>query len=136
MTSEGIIRLKEAGFSDQTVQVIIAERAITTAAFTVQDFLDMKKAGICEKTIRMLIHENSFLKNRIPIVYGKDIRSIRFTSAEDIIALKKAGFSDQVIQAIITVAGDRNEIEREEALDLLREMNIRIDLRGQNEPAR
>lgn len=130
LNSESIIRLKEAGLSDQTIQVIVAQKVVETAAFTVEEIVNMKKAGLSEETIRMVINESSFLKHSQPIVYGKAIRSIQFTTAQDIIELKKAGISDEVIQAIITVAGDSNESERNEALDLLEDMNIRIDLRG------
>jgi hypothetical protein len=130
LNSESIIRLKKAGLSDQTIQVIVAQKVIETAAFTVEEIVDMKKAGLSEETIQMIIRESSFLTHSQPIVYGKAIRSIQFTTAQDIIELKKAGISDDVIQAIITVVGDSNESERNEALDLLEDMNIRIDLRG------
>ena len=130
LNSESIIRLKDAGISDETIQVIVAQKIIETAAFTVEEIVNMKKAGLSDETIRMVINESSFLKHSQPIVYGKAIRSIQFTTAQDIIELKKAGISDDVIQAIITVVGDSNESERNEALDLLEEMNIRIDLRG------
>lgn len=130
LNSESIIRLKEAGLSDETIQVIIAQKIIETAAFTVEEIVNMKKAGLSDETIRMVINESSFLKHSQPIVYGKAIRSIQFTTAQDIIELKKAGISDDVIQAIITAVGDSSESERKEALDLLEEMNIRIDLRG------
>jgi hypothetical protein len=130
LNSESIIQLKKAGLSDETIQVIVAQKIIETAAFTVEEIVDMKKAGLSDATIRMIMNESSFLKHSQPIVYGKAIRSIQFTTAQDIIELKKAGISDDVIQAIITVVGDSNESERDEALDLLEEMNIRIDLRG------
>jgi hypothetical protein len=131
LTSESIVRLKRAGFMDQTIQVIISEKVVETAAFSVQEIVDMKNAGISEKTIRMMVRENSFLRQRKPIIYGKDIRSIQFASAGDIIALKNAGVSDETLQAIIAVAGSRDDINREEALELLRHMNIRIDMRGE-----
>ena len=130
LNSESILRLKDAGISDQTIQVIVKEKAIETATFTVGEIVDMKRAGLCEKTIRMIIRENSFIRNSKPIVYGKDIRSIRFTTARDIIELKNAGISDEIIQAIIVAVGDSEESERREAFDLLKDMNIRIDLRG------
>ena len=130
LNSESIIRLKEAGLSDETIQVIIAQKVIETAAFTVEEIVNMKKAGLSDETIRMAINESSYLKHFQPIVYGKAIRSIQFTTAQDIIELKEAGISDDVIQAIITVVGDSNESERKQALDLLKDMNIRIDLRG------
>ena len=89
----------------------------------------MKKAGLGEKTLQMLIKENSYLRDTEPIIYGKDIKTLRFTTVQDVIELKKAGLSDEVIQAMIAVSGERYYAEREEALDLLRDMNILLDLR-------
>jgi len=89
----------------------------------------MKKAGLSEKTIQMVIREGSFLKDTAPIVYGKDVRSIEFTTAQDIIELKKAGISDEVIQAILYVVGESSDSQRQDAWELLRDMEIRVDLR-------
>ena len=130
LNGEGILRLKKAGISDQTIEVIIRERAIETAAFSVQEIVDMKNAGLSDATIRMVIEENSFLKNSDPVVYGEKVRTIRFTTVQDIIDLKNAGISDEVIQAILTVVGDSEASERQAAWDFLKDMNIRVDLRG------
>ncbi len=130
LNGEGIVRLKKAGVSDETIAVIVNERAIETAAFSVQEIVDMKTAGLSEKTIQMMIRENSFLKNADPIVYGDKVRTLRFTTVEDIIDLKNAGVSDEVIQAILTVVGDSEASDRKAAYDFLRDMNIRVDLRG------
>ena len=129
LNSESIVRLKGAGVSDQTIQVMIREKVIETAAFSVQDIIDMKKAGLGEKTIQMVIQEGSFLRDTAPVIYGKDVRSIEFATAQDIIELKKAGFSDEVIQAIICVVGESSDAQRKDAWDLLRNMEIRVDLR-------
>lgn len=129
LNSESIVRLKAAGVSDRTIQVMVREKAVETSAFSVQEIIDMKKAGLSEKTIQMVIREGSFLKDTAPIIYGKGVRSIEFTTAQDIIELKKAGISDEVIQAIIYVVGESTDSEREDAWELLRDMEIRIDLR-------
>jgi len=129
LNGKGVVQLKRAGVSDQTIQLIIKEKIIETAAYTVQDIVDMKKAGLGEKTLQMLIKENSFLRDTEPIVYGKDIQTLRFTTVQDVIELKQAGLSDEVIQAIIAVSGERYYAEREEALDLLRDMNLLLDFR-------
>ena len=130
LNSESIVRLKQAGVSDATIQLIVREKVVETAAFSVQEIIDMKKAGLSEKTIQMVIREGSFLKDTAPIIYGKDVRSMEFTTANDIITLKNAGVSNEVIQAIITVVGDSVDSERKDAYRLLEEMQIRIDLRG------
>ncbi len=129
LNSESIVRLKQAGVSDTTIQLMVREKVVETAAFSVQEIIDMKKAGLSEKTIQMVIQEGSFLKDTAPIIYGKDVRSIEFTTAEDIIALKNAGVSNDVIQAIITVVGDSTDSDRRDAYRLLEDMQIRVDLR-------
>ena len=130
LNGEGIVRLKKAGVSDETIAVIVEERAIETAAFSVQEIVDMKTAGLSEETIQLMITENSFLKNADPIVYGDNVRTIRFATVKDIIDLKNAGVSDEVIQAILTVVGDSEASDRQAAYELLKDMNIRVDLRG------
>ena len=129
LNSESLIRLKKAGVSDVTIQMIVREKVIETAALSVQEIVDMKKAGLSEKTIQMVIQEGSFLKDTAPIIYGKNVRSIEFTTAEDIVELKKAGLSDEVIQAIIYVVGESTDAQRKDAWDLLRDMEIKVDLR-------
>ncbi len=129
LNSESIVRLKQAGVSDTTIQLMVREKVVETAAFSVQEIIDMKKAGLSEKTIQMVIREGSFLKDTAPIIYGKDVRSIEFTTADDIIALKNAGVSNDVIQAIITVVGDSTDTDRRDAYRLLEDMEIRVDLR-------
>ena len=129
LDSKSIVRLKKAGVSDPTIQTVVREKAVDTAAFTVDEIIDMKRAGLSEKTIQMVIEEGSFLKDTAPVVYGKDIRSIEFTTARDIIELKKAGVSDEVIQAIIYIVGESSDSQRQDAYDLLEDMQIRIDLR-------
>jgi hypothetical protein len=129
LNSESIVRLKEAGLSGATIRLMIREKTVETAAFSVQEIIDLKKAGLSEKTIQMLIQEGSFLKDTAPIVYGKDVRSIEFSTARDIIELKKAGISDEVIQAIIRVVGESMDSERQQAFDLLEKMKIRVYLR-------
>jgi hypothetical protein len=102
---------------------------IIISCVTVLLFIDMKKAGLGEKTIQMVIQEGSFLKDTAPIIYGKDVRSVEFTTARDIIELKKAGISDEVIQAILYVVGESTDSQRKQAYDLLEDMEIRVDLR-------
>jgi hypothetical protein len=125
-----IVRLKQAGVSDQTIELIIQEKVIETAAFTVEDIIDIKRAGLSERTLQMLINESSFLKKAEPVVYGKDISSLRFVTASDVIEFKRAGFSDEVIQSILAVAGEHYTSEKELAWDLLRNLDIRVYLHG------
>ena len=130
LSGKGIVELKKAGVSDQTIALIAKEKVIETAAFSIDDIVAMKKAGVGETTLQMLVKEGSFLKNSEPIVYGKNTRPIRFTTARDVIELKQAGLSDEVIQAIIAVTGERYYSQHEEAFDLLQGMGVVVDTRS------
>jgi hypothetical protein len=129
LDAKDAVRLKKAGVSDQTLEVMAKEKTIETAAFTVDEILAMKAAGIGENTLQTLLAEGSFLKDREPIVYGKDLRSIRFTTAADIIELKKAGVSDEVLQAVVAVSRRDSDVDRDAALRMLRDMGIWVDVR-------
>jgi hypothetical protein len=129
LDAKDAVRLKKAGVSDQTLEVMAQEKTIETAAFTVDEILAMKAAGIGESTLQTIFAEGSFLKDREPIVYGKDLRSIRFTTAADIIDLKKAGVSDEVLQAIVAVSRRDSDVDRDAAFKLLRDMGIWVDVR-------
>jgi hypothetical protein len=130
VSAQGIVALKKAGVSDQTIQLIAREKVIETAAFSIDEIVAIKKAGVSDETLQLLIKEGSFLTNSDPIVYGQHIRPIRFTTAQDVIELKRAGLSDEVIQAIIAVSAERSYSQREEAYDLLRGMGVLVDMRG------
>ncbi len=129
LSGKGIVRLKKAGVSDRTIEIIAEEKVIETAAFSIDEIVAMKKAGVSDRTLQMLVKEGSFLKNSATITYGNTTRSIRFTTAQDVIELKEAGVSDEVIQAIIAVTGERYYSQQDEAYELLRDMDILIDTR-------
>ena len=129
LSGNGIVRLKKAGVSDKTIEIIATEKVIETAAFSIDDIVAMKRAGVTENTLQMLVKEGSFLKRSAPIVYGQNSRPIRFTSARDVIALKNAGLSEELIQSIIAVTGERYYSEREKSYNLLRDMGIVVDTR-------
>ena len=128
LDAKDAVRLKKAGVSDQTLEVMAQEKTIETAAFTVDEILAMKAAGIGENTLQTILAEGSFMKDREPIVYGKDLRSVRFTTAADIIELKKAGVSDEVLQAIVAVNRRDSDVDRDAALKQLRDMGIWVDV--------
>ena len=130
LSGNGVVQLKKAGISDLTIELIAKEKVIETAAFSIDEIVAMKQAGVGETTLQMLIKEGSFLRNSELIVYGDRTRSLRFTTARDVIELKQAGLSDEVIQAIIAVTGERYYSQQEEAYDLLRGMGIVIDTRN------
>ena len=123
------VRLKKAGLSDATLEVIAREQVIETAAFTADEILAMKRAGIGEQALRAILSAGSFLKEREPVVYGREIRSIHFTTARDIIKLKEAGVSDAVIEAVVAVSRRDADADRDRAYRLLQEMGIEVDLR-------
>jgi hypothetical protein len=130
VTGKDIFELKKAGVSDTTIQLIVKEKVIETAAFSVDDIVNMKKAGVTEKTLRILIEEGSFLGNSEPIVYGRETRSIRHINAQDVINLKNNGVSDSIIQSVIEATRSGDEKDRERAWRMLENMDLRIHSRG------
>jgi hypothetical protein len=131
ISGEDIHRLNKAGLGADTIQLIIKEKIIETCAFTVQELIDLKtQAKLSEKTLQTLISEGSFLKNRLPVVYGQDVKPVNMATVADIIELKRAGISDEVIQAIIISRSDsRNESDRHKAWQMLNNMGIVVDTR-------
>ena len=90
--------------------------------------MNIKKAGVSDKTIQMLIKEGSFMKNAGTVVYGKDIRPLKFATVKDIIELKNSGLSEKTIQAIIFVTGKSgDDIQRERAWNMLKSMEIHVE---------
>jgi hypothetical protein len=131
ITGEDIHRLNKAGLSADSIQLIIKEKVIETCAFTVQEIVDLKiHARLSEKTLQMLITEGSFLKDRSPVVYGQDVNPGRLTTVADIIELKRAGVSDDIIQAIIiSGSSSQNASDRDNAWQMLNRMGIVVDTR-------
>ena len=129
VTGKDLVELKKAGISDRTIQLIIKEKVIETAALSVDEIVNMKKVGVNEKTLRILIKECSFLSNSEPIVYGRETQPIRHISAQDVINLKNNGVSDSIIQSVIEATKSSDEIDRERAWHMLENLNLRIDTR-------
>ncbi len=130
MSAEDMLRLKQSGISDETVKTIAGEKALETCLFSVDEIIALRKAGISDDTVRMLVSEGSFLKDAKPVIYGRDISSVKFTTAADIVDLKKAGISEETIRAIILCGShSASKDERDKAWDMLKNMGIIIDQR-------
>lgn len=128
-SGDALVRLKAAGFDDQTIEAIVREKTVETAAFSVDELIRLKSAGFKASTLQALIRSRSFLRDRNPIVYGADVKPVRLASVSDIIELKKTGIGDDVIEEIIRSASDPAGYDRERAYRLLDGMEIRIDTR-------
>jgi hypothetical protein len=130
LTVEEIHRLKHAGLSDETIQVIIREKAVETAAFTADEIVALKRSGIGDKTLQAIITEGSFMKNSQARIYGRTTRTLDRVSPDDLIRLKQAGFNDDVIQAVIECNSERtDDIQRQQAYEFLKNMGVLVDLR-------
>jgi len=129
VSGKDLVELKKAGVSDRTIQLIVKEKVIETAALSVDDIVNMKKVGVNEKTLRIMIKESSFLSNSEPVVYGRETQSIRHISAQDVIKLKNNEVSDSIIQYIIEATKSSDEIDRERAWHMLENLNLRIHTR-------
>jgi hypothetical protein len=127
LDAKSLTRLNQAGVSSATLELIVKERTIETAAFTVEELLALKAAGIGEDALQALIREGSFMKDREPVVYGRELDSLRLATVEDIVRLKKAGMSDEVLQAIIAASRRDADVERDRALRQLQEMGVWVE---------
>ena len=125
MTGDELLRLKQAGVSDETIQLMIQEKSIETVSLTIQEVLDLKAAGIDENTLQLMIRSLSFMKDSQPVVYGSPSKGMQITSVSDLLMLKEAGFSDETIRAIVTVASGNEETQGyRESLRMLENLNI------------
>jgi len=64
-----------------------------------------------------------------PIVYGREVKPLRLSSVEDLIALQQSGMSDEVIRAIIVASSQRRDQEYDRAWEMLNRMGLEIDVR-------
>ena len=131
LSSKNVVKLKKAGLSDQTIQVIAREKVIETAAFSIEDIVAMKKAGVGEQTIQMIIKDGSYTNKPKTVVYGRSTQTVRNISPEEIVNLKEKGVSDEVIQSVIEANRSGDQEDRERAWRMLENMDLRIDTRGQ-----
>lgn len=127
LDAKGLARLKKAGVEDATIALMVQERTTETGAFTIEDILAMKSAGIGEAALRTFIREGSFMKERGPVVYGSELRSVRLGSVDDILRLKQAGVSDEVLQAVVKASRRGADVDQEQALRQLQEMGIWVE---------
>lgn len=129
LDAETLITLKRAGIRDDTIQVLVEEKSFETAAITVPEIVALKQAGVSDETIQVVVREGSFMKERQPIIYGKDIKPSSFATVSDLIELKRAGLSDDVIRAVVVSgSADRSDRERQQAWDMLNSMGLVLDL--------
>ena len=133
LDSKGIEKLRKAGITGETIQVIIREKVIETCAFNIDELVALKRSGFSDETMQKIIMDASFMKNAKPIAYGKNIKSLKMTTINDIIELKQSGVSEETIKAIITYKSESSsDKDREEAWEMLKSMGIIIDRRGKH----
>lgn len=122
-----MVRLQKNGIDGETIQTIIREKVIETCALSVQEIVEMKKSGMSNKTIRTVVENASFMKDTQPIDYTKNIKTLDHIGVGDVIALKKAGVSDDVILSIVSAVKSDDERDRERAWDMLKNMGLIVD---------
>ncbi len=128
MPVQAMVDLKKAGLSDATIELAARERVLETVAFTVAELIQLKQAGFEELTIQLLIQERSFMRRPPKIVYGRQVKPLRLSSVDDIIALKQSGMSEEVIQAVIRVAGERKDEDYYRSWQMLENMDLEVDV--------
>ena len=131
LTSKNVVKLKKAGVSDQTINLIVQEKVIETAAFSIEDIVAMKKAGVGDQTMQTIIKNGSNTNRSKTVVYGRSTQTVRNISPEEIITLKEKGVSDEVLQSVIEASRSENEEDRDRAWRMLENMDLEIDTTGQ-----
>ena len=128
LSDRDILRLKKDGVGDETIVLMIREKTIETCALTVEQILRLKRAGFDERSLQALVRGTSFRKDAQPIRYGGIFEKSRFPSVDEIIALKQAGVSDPVIQALIVrgAAGDETP-DTQRAWQMLDNMKLKVE---------
>ena len=122
--------LIKSGIGADALSAIIEEYVVETGAFSVEGLISMKKAGFSDQSIEQIVRRGSFLKNSEPIVYGQRTWSAQNLTPDDIIRLKQAGLSDEVIVELVKNNGrSLSDSSRKEAFDLLESMGMIVDTR-------
>lgn len=119
--------LTKAGLKGETIQTIIDEKVIETCAFTVKELVDLKKSGLSDKAIRGIVKKGSFMKGPKTVTYGDSTKSLRSVSPEDMIKLKNAGISDDVLKEIARGSINRDDEAHRRAWDMLQNMGLVVD---------
>jgi len=130
MDPDAVVRLKAAGAGDAVIEALVREKSLETAAFSVDELVKMKAAGVGDDALVRMIEEKSFVRGKKEVVYGEDVRPATRATVNDIMKLKEAGISDEVINTIVkNQAVDPNIEEQRRAMEILKEMNLLIDVR-------
>jgi hypothetical protein len=124
---DDMARLTKAGLGGNVIQTIIDEKVIETCAFTVDEIIDLKKSGMSDEAIEGIVKKGSFMKGPQKVVYGETTKTLRSISPEDMIKLKEAGISDDVLKEIASGSIDRDDIEHRRAWDMLDSMGLLVD---------
>jgi hypothetical protein len=132
LSGHNIHELKKAGVSDQTIAVIVQEKVIETAAFSVDDIVAMKKAGVGDQTMRVIIKGGSCMNKSASVVYGRSTQTVRNISPEEIITLKENGVSDEVLQSVIEASRSDDQQDRDRAWRMLENLRLWIQDRGRH----
>ena len=135
LDGEGLMALKSAGITDDTIAMLVRHRCIETGQWTVAEMVALKQAGIGDATLLQMIESGSFLRDRADKFYGDEGHGVRFLTVADLIRLKTAGIGDATLQALIRDAGPGQEdVEARQAWDMLETMGIVVDRRRRTGP--
>jgi hypothetical protein len=130
MDPDAVVRLKAAGAGDAVIAALVREKSIETAAFTVDELVKMKAAGVSDDALVNMIEDKSFIRGKQEVVYGEDVRPATRATVSDLMKLKEAGISEDVINTIVErQAVDPNIAQERRALEILKDMNLLIDVR-------
>jgi hypothetical protein len=104
LSADDIIELKKSGVEDLTIELIIKEQSDLLGIINIREIIMMKQAGVSDTIIRALV--TPVKRERAVKEYGTHVDQIKEISTKDLIQLKKIGFDDRLIEAIIKIQKD------------------------------
>jgi len=125
-----LARLKKAGISDTTLALIIKEKIIPTQALSVDEIISLKQDGMSADTLALIIRSASFMGQNTTRVYGDLTRTIESLSVNDLIRLKAAGVSDEVLRSVVVYrSAESSAADKARAWEMLKNMDITLLLK-------
>jgi len=136
MTDKDMLTLRKNGISPATIQLLTREKTIETGMMTIQGVVDLKHSGVNEKNLQEMIRGSAETSAGGPARYGTEAGKLKIRTPKDILTLKNAGVSDEVIVAALQDASENmNRDDREKAWTMLQKMGLIVDGREGRVPS-
>lgn len=130
LSGKEMIDLRQAGIDSDTLALVVSEKVVESGTFSVGELVQMRQAGLSNETIATAVRAGAMDDRSPVIVYGRHVEPLQLGNIQDLLRLKAAGVDEKVIRALLVYPSDRFEKrQREESMELLKQMNLLIDRR-------